>query len=386
MKQFLIVLTALNALAFNYAHAFGGGIRSTQNSQVNAGRGNQTTRRYASILSVKDDLKEIEKDFEKRVRLESLLWLFPIGMSASAFMLQRPTSVAFHKLYALVNEKTNLNALELITPALNGPVSTSISILFGTLVAITISSLYGRQDAMHKTLITMGEDLHHGSLLIQGLPPPYSQQAKEYLDDFSHRLCRAFLTGDYRILGYRNHGLNDMVLFLNQLTQQQLLQQQPQQRSDATKDGTILVSATIISQLYDMVSRIQAERSQLLATFRTTFPVWHYFNLAMLAMAICTIFLMESDQAVLKLLDAFEIRTCWAILIGAFSMLGMVCYDLTTPYSGIFRVSAMLGAIERQSIEAYSLTFCNIVCNLQILSSKDVEMEFIEGDEERVSN
>jgi hypothetical protein len=296
-----------------------------------------------SMLDIKHELKELEEEFDLRVKLESLLWFFPVTMSACAFLFQQPTSALFHTLYAFVNENANGDALQMIQPALNGPVSTSISILFGTLVAITISSLYGRQDAMHKTLITLGEDLHYGSLLVQGLPPPYSQQAKEYLNDFSQRLCRSFLTGNYHILGERSHGLKDLVLFLNDVSQKQLRQNVTAHTTTTatTDESTMLISATIVSQLYDLVNRIQAEQAKLLATFRTTFPMGHYLNLTMLALAICTIFLMETDQAVLKFLDAFEIRTCWAILVGAFSMLGMVCYDLATPYSGIFRVSVI---------------------------------------------
>ena len=193
----------------------------------------------------------------------------------------------------------------------------------------------------------MGEELHHGMVLIRGLPPRYQNQAKLYLEDFSHRLCQAFLSGDFHSLSCRNHGLNDMVVFLQDLSVEQQLQEKPSRtnRGNDSVGGTHSVatdlewiSCTVLSQLYDTVHLVLSERLKLLATVRTTFPLWHYLNLTMLAMAICTIFLMEVDRAVIQFVDTMELRTCWAILVGAFSTLGIVCYDLTTPYSGIFRV------------------------------------------------
>ena len=60
----------------------------------------------------------------------------------------------------------------------------------------------------------------------------------------------------------------------------------------------------------------------------------HYVILALLAGSICTVFLMETNQDLLLFLSAIQLRVLWSMLIGTFSALGVVNYDMIDPFSG----------------------------------------------------
>jgi hypothetical protein len=60
---------------------------------------------------------------------------------------------------------------------------------------------------------------------------------------------------------------------------------------------------------------------------------WHYGNLGLLASAICTIFFILTDRSALLFLGAFQLKVCWAILVGTLALMGCVIYDLNTPLS-----------------------------------------------------
>ena len=57
-----------------------------------------------------------------------------------------------------------------------------------------------------------------------------------------------------------------------------------------------------------------------------------------MAITILFVFLLETDQDAVQFLLGFQLSICWALLVGTYSLLAVVIYDLTTPFVGVFRV------------------------------------------------
>ena len=86
-------------------------------------------------------------------RRHSPLWIIPFVASSVSFVSFKRTSRIFHGLVQWMSGNTwipksfkelNLQA-NVVTQVINGPVITSISVLFASLVSMTVSSLYQRQ-------------------------------------------------------------------------------------------------------------------------------------------------------------------------------------------------------------------------------------------------
>ena len=55
---------------------------------------------------------------------------------------------------------------------------------------------------------------------------------------------------------------------------------------------------------------------------------------------------METNQDILIFLNAVQLKLLWAMLVGVFSALGTVCYDLADPFRGSYHISkATLGQL-----------------------------------------
>lgn len=97
---------------------------------------------------------------------------------------------------------------------------------------------------------------------------------------------------------------------------------------------TPFISPNIFSETYDALTRLRHERSTRLSALQSTYPVLHYAILGLLAGSICTVFLMETNQELLIFLSAIQLRILWAMLIGTFSALAVVNYDMRDPFRG----------------------------------------------------
>ena len=59
----------------------------------------------------------------------------------------------------------------------------------------------------------------------------------------------------------------------------------------------------------------------------------------LLAGSLLFLFLLQTDNAAMQFLLDFQLAIAWSLLIGVYTLLGAVIYDLATPFSGIFSVS-----------------------------------------------
>ena len=263
---------------------------------------------------------------------QAAIWMLPWCLGAAAFCLYQPTAVAFRKCIEHASHSTGymteqgvVYQAELIVPALNGPVVTSISILFATLSAITISSLYTRQDTMHRTLVAMVEDVLHLQLLLHVYQEPFQREAQQILGTFADHIYDLCVQGELCPRAIRKEHLGALVRLVNTMGM----------------DAPVVRDA-VLKESYETVDRINGHRATLSSALSANFPFFHYFNLVALAVSICLIFLLETDMDVVLLLAGLQLGTCWSLLVGTFSMLACVCYDMATPFSGIFQVRVLL--------------------------------------------
>lgn len=106
----------------------------------------------------------------------AFVWYLPPSLSVMAYCLYDDTSSAFHKLLDWASGNTWVPAdggkyiSEITRNALTGPVTFSVSILFGSLVGLTISTLHGRQMSLQRLFVTLHEDGKEMEALLKAFP------------------------------------------------------------------------------------------------------------------------------------------------------------------------------------------------------------------------
>jgi hypothetical protein len=291
-------------------------------------RAPRTTRLLESV-NVDDKVEAADSAFISETLEDVALLTAPALMAATAFTFYADTSKAFHALVDAASRHTwapvdgGAYLTDLITPALNGPVTGVISILFGTLVSTTIGNLYNRQATLSRLLADLVDNLRMAGLHVEWFPEPYKTQAEAKLNAFLRAVFEQTVAGDFSPESLRSRKeMGQLITLFHQLS----------------ADETVKVPDNVLGAAYSTINEIIKLRSSLISTYENRFPVWHYGNLAVLASAICVIFLVLTDKTALNFLGGFQLRMCWSMLIGTFAMLGVVIYDLNTPLSGVFKV------------------------------------------------
>lgn len=252
----------------------------------------------------------------------------------------------------------------IITPAINGLVVPSIALLFATMVANTINTLRLRQLQIRTSLNTEANDLRMLTTMVDSLPKELrnvKNHLREYIIQYASRVIaesRPGLTVDLQMfLGSMDIEMNGYLGLLNKLAMGSYgtmysdtmlpsnhnstindfdsdivndLNLTPKQLQIATQ----FLPSSILQEQYDALTRLRAERSIRLSALQSTYPTLHYVILTLLAGSICTTFLMETNQELLIFLSAIQLRILWAMLIGTFSSLAVVNYDLRDPFRG----------------------------------------------------
>ncbi|KAG7366626.1 DUF4239 domain containing protein [Nitzschia inconspicua] len=258
--------------------------------------------------------------------------LLPAVLTAMAFSFYEETSASFHKLVDFASSNTwqavdgGAYLSDLLIPALNGPVVTFISLLFGSLSSMTLSNLYNRQVTLANKFAKFVEDIRLLDLHLSYFPAEFQLGAKTSLRRYASEVRRTFLaeisTSEMQLRqDVRGEEVEHLMSILHQVSM---------------VDGS--VSSRVLDEAYGTLNRIIDRRSDMAAVYDQQFPLWHYGNLALLAFAICTVFFILTDRSALIFLGAFQLRTCWAILVGTISVLFCVIYDLNTPLQGVFQI------------------------------------------------
>jgi hypothetical protein len=219
---------------------------------------------------------------------------------------------------------------KIIAPAINGIVVPAISILFATLISNTVSTLRQRQIDIHTCLNSEAEDLRFLSLLVDSFPQSEKKaKCHEYLEQY---ICRLISESDDSkiskvMFGSTDSEMNGFVVILNEF-------------AVMGNDGKYSpLPGAILSEAYGAVVRLNTNRSSRITALKSTFPVLHYGIVTLLAASICVAFLLETNQELLIFLNAIQLRILWTMLIGAISALGVVCWDLSFPFTGSYVIS-----------------------------------------------
>jgi hypothetical protein len=109
--------------------------------------------------------------------------------------------------------------------------------------------------------------------------------------------------------------------------------------NDLSEDEEVKKNQNVIEEAYTSMREIIDSRSGLQNVYSSGFPLWHYLTLSLLGGAICVIFLVLTNNPATRFLALFQLRLCWTILIGSFSMLSVVLYDLNLPFEGTYQLS-----------------------------------------------
>lgn len=322
----------------------------------------------------------------RRRRRRSPLWTIPFVASAASFVSFRRTSRLFHGLVQWMSDNTwvpktfkelNLQA-NVVTQVINGPVITSISVLFASLVSMTISSLYQRQADIRLCLTNEIQALRILHTILQ--PPTvlsssssshayasaspttmtpeekHLAQAQDYLHQYiqyfadeinSRGMKRPSVS--FPSNGNTNtdnpHHHND---HKNEDDEEEADHPPPPllallawcQQEPVFPAATGAASSSLLyANVSDWVCRLWSDRSHRHLAWSSTFPMVHYITLTFLAVGIGIAFLVATDQSTSIFLDGLPVRILWSILMGSFTALAVICYDLSSPFGGAYQVT-----------------------------------------------
>ena len=133
-----------------------------------------------------------------------------------------------------------------------------------------------------------------------------------------------------QLTGSMDTELNGILRSLNRLA---VLSQDPENKS-------ITPNPLVLDKAYQSCTKMYDERAKRVASLRSIFPALHFVIVATLAFSICIAFLLESNQDILMFLNAIQLRILWTMLVGTFSALAIVCYDLGNPFRGSYQISS----------------------------------------------
>jgi len=303
-----------------------------------------------------DQWAKVSPDANKKLRdtfLAVVSYILPVVGPAVAFWQWRNILQMTHAL--LGDERQLLELMQVtLTPATNGIVIASLSIAFGTLTSLTISSLRQRQKEIRQCLNKEACDIR----LLQALfvstfrleveescrsrhKNGGSESEMETLN--VHLRCLELLqmyaariqyesTADADMAALQRQTVPDteLLTILNSLV---VLRQPPRFSVMSVRDD-----ATV------RVSRLNDFRSDRLSSINTAFPPLHWVILSLLASSITLCFLIEVDQSEGRFLaerpeDSLRLRLVFTIMTGSFCGLTALCADLNDLFRGSFNVN-----------------------------------------------
>eukprot|EP00550_Attheya_septentrionalis_P012721 CAMPEP_0198301262 /NCGR_PEP_ID=MMETSP1449-20131203/50877_1 /TAXON_ID=420275 /ORGANISM="Attheya septentrionalis, Strain CCMP2084" /LENGTH=465 /DNA_ID=CAMNT_0044003293 /DNA_START=214 /DNA_END=1611 /DNA_ORIENTATION=- len=276
------------------------------------------------------------------VGIQQVIRFVPFVSPVLAFFTYEPIAAMFATFLNFIDRNKNWVAVDggayqgqIITPAINGIIMPAIAILFATLISETISTLRQRQLDIRTTINTEAAELRALQSLVDCFPEhgPKQDQCRSYLIQYITRLIAESQPGvKISSLEFRGSMDSEMNGFMTQLNQICLASQE-------CEASLAFIPPLILSESYGAVTRLNAERAARISALQSTFPTLHYTILTALAGSICTAFLIESNQELLIFLNAIQLRILWTMLIGTFSSLSTVCYDLGDPFHGSYQIS-----------------------------------------------
>lgn len=207
-------------------------------------------------------------------------------------------------------------------------VITSISVLFASLVGLTVSNLHSRQVDIHKSLIMEVhylrelQQLVHHSLQHHPDQPRIEACVEEHIQLL---LSRRYATVKNSSSSSRRTDDNN---------------------TDTADDccahtyiESSLPALLFYPELASLARNIMHQRAERWMALQTApFPMAHYATLTVLALSIVISFLVATAQAEFIFLTGLPVRLLWSVLMTSFTALGVVCLDLAQPFDGFYHI------------------------------------------------
>lgn len=276
------------------------------------------------------------------------LWFIPIIGCLVSFHTFTETSRFFHDTVQWASHNTwlpermediNLQA-NVVTQVVNGPVITSISLLFAVLVSITVQNLHSGQSDIQKSFVMEKQALrmlHHAVECSSSCLSEIKRvELLKFIQEHSDRLVRESSAAHVEVSKEPNPDAYIQANMLTLLTAiyNNELSLHLQLNSHLNKQNKEL-----ISRVQRCVDQILKQRSyRWLALRALHFPPIHYITLALLAIGIAISFLVATDEAEFIFLKGLPVRILWTVLCTSFSALATLCFDLSRPFGGAYRV------------------------------------------------
>jgi len=234
---------------------------------------------------------------------------------------------------------------QIITPAINGITLPAISILFATLIGNTFSGLRERQQDIRTALNREAGEIRVLQSMAEAFPTPWAgaqERLRSYLIQYTSRVIAESQQGvDFNSLEAcaGDSEINGVLLQINQLVLENEKRRKNQDDNDTNVNEIASIPELHLVECYNSLARLNAQRTLRISALQSTFPPLHFTILSVLAGSICLAFLMETNQDLLIFLNALQLKILWSMLVGTFSALGVVCYDLVDPFRGSYQIS-----------------------------------------------
>jgi hypothetical protein len=284
-------------------------------------------------------------------RRRVLWWMVPAIAAVVSYLSFGHVSSMFHSLVLWISndtwfpdtdEKVNLQS-NVITQVVNGPVVTSISVLFATLISVTVSSLHSRQQDVQVSLINEIQALRQlQALLSSPLHHNFLSAAERHVADEQVDLLGVCVSTEARTTQRRPHKTNhheyidsqsaQLLTFCDEIELSYLVK--PRGRHDPRM---------LLGRIRETVASVRTERKNRWVAVTSQFPAVHYFTLGLLVVSILLSFLVTTDEAEFIFLKGLQVRILWSVLVTCFSSLAVVCGDLADVYSGNYAVATDFG-------------------------------------------
>lgn len=304
----------------------------------------RTSRSLPSSTSINTDGSAVEVTITKKTESNDryVLWALPFLGAVFSYGTFQYTSSFFHHVVQWASQNTWLPETvedltlqaNVVTQVINGPVITSISLLFATLVSVTVSNLHSRQVVVQQSFFLEVQLFRQLKQLIesQAAGVVLTEEERNLAQDYLNEHVERMLSHEQTPAGPHAYIESNILSFLDFCN---LLEQ----RKNSNNNGSS--SASFISQLQTLALRMLDERSnRWLALKALHFPAVHYLTLAVLAISIGVSFLVATDEAEFIFLRGLPVRILWTLLFTSFTALAVVCYDLSRPFGGAYRVTS----------------------------------------------
>jgi Protein of unknown function (DUF4239) len=317
---------------------------------------------------------------------EWALWWTPMVVPVLAFLLYDATAYSFSQVLQLMATNKNWVAVDggayqaqIITPAVNGVVVPSISILFANLIGTTISTLRQRQLDIRTALNIEAGQLRILQSLLQVFPAFQSRNAcRQYATQYTSRLIsesQPTVPTEFLDMALDT----ELNAIMNELNRIAILASAQQQNNNKNE----IIPQLVLSNAFGACNRLYEERAKRITALTSLFPPLHFVIVATLAVSICVAFLLESNQVLLVFLNDIQLRILWTMLVGTFSALAIVCYDLGNPFRGSYQISKAVDQLYNIRLTLRASMYMDMQQQQQ--RQQEQTEKIIESDEKMVS-